>query len=175
MEAIVADDSGAPAFGLSLWLHDSPAALGRGQGPRDGARKAASLVETLEQQVSALSVGDVVIVTNLALAQWKGRVYGTSLARKGWRTAMLRVWSRRRRWLELGRKIVNAETKRKALGDEAWRERAVKVKQWAERNVVPSDGNNGVQYERFSPGGVSRQRGEGKKRKWMPEDDTQET
>ena len=157
LEAVVSDGSTPQGFGLSFWLEDSTSCR---------SRTHSSPKHNLASELRDISAGDVVLITDIALSQWKGRSYGSSIARRSWRTRVRLLWRRSTGWSSLGRSILAPDS-----GTTNWRDRTKAVKIWAELSVVSltSPRVNGVQ-QRMS----TERNGQlpSAKRKWLPDDDT---
>ena len=79
-EFIIGDETRS-GFGVNFWLEPLPEhATLQGHAPR-GANHAASYA--LRDQLDALRVGDVVVISNVALGTWREAVYGQSLPSYG--------------------------------------------------------------------------------------------
>lgn len=165
VEVVVSDETGDAGFGISFWLNnDSEVNAGK-------KKDAHPFKPSLRGELEDLHVGDIVIITNLAVSQWKGLVQGTSLARRTWRTSVSLAWRNSRGWTRLGRDLVTLSDTLDANRQE-WRNRATSVKRWAIRNIVSRTDGKSMRTPRMS-GGDTRIAG-GRKRKFLPDDDTQE-
>ena len=166
VEILVADDTEASSFGISFWLHSS-------SNPGNNRKcKPPPTEDGLRDELQNLRVGDVVLITNFALAQWNGLVHGASLARRTWRTTVSILWTGARKSTKLGRAMM-------AKGgldsrDGCWSQRALSVKKWVMQNIVPGGFREASPGERLVAAVDTSGERWSKKRKFLPDDDTQE-
>lgn len=83
LEAFFSDDTRS-GFAVSFWL----------AAPDAAAKQETRAGEDLRATLAVLRPGDVLLLRNIALTQYRGATYGQSLGRRYWRTAIRVLWRR---------------------------------------------------------------------------------
>lgn len=149
IEAVLGDDTAA-GFGVSFWI-DPQTPSKNVESRNDVPRKA----DLLRSELNGLKTGDVVLMQYVALAQFRGRVYGQSIGRGGgrkgrkqeesrwWRTSIRLMYRRGQRaaphdFNDKDRDLIcNSDGLNHMAMHNALRERSQKVKDWVSRFVGP--------------------------------------
>ena len=157
LEVVVADHTATSGFGISFWID-----------PLEAHNNQADLISPkhdLRIELTALEVGDVILITNLALSQWKERVHGSSLARRAWRTEIKLLWRRISGWSSLGKELLSDPFQRQQRG-KSWTEHMSLVRSWAASSIAPDSGARRPSSE--ANAATPRL----SKRKFLPDDDS---
>ncbi|KAL9093152.1 MAG: hypothetical protein Q9159_000511 [Coniocarpon cinnabarinum] len=167
LDVVVADDFSKQGFSISFWLDHVVSHARLDNLPQHSPK------QDLEKDLSEVRIGDVVLMTNIGLSQWRGTVHGTSLARGSWRTEVGLVWRRAYGWSRLGRELGADGIHPVGTLRSTWQSRTRAVKAFVKTSVALPFGKDEMSsHADTSDHNMPARRLD--ETRWLPKDDTQE-